>query len=142
MDAPLLITSEIKAKFAKMREVAESLPIDIKELMETIKVPALRAQHMRKMRLQTVEIPGPYAFYVTYSVEDGHPVGRCRHLSMSIDREGRVPSTAAVWMVAGDFGFTGELCTCEAIWVEDLSDGGKAVNLVQKMDHGTEPNAA
>ena len=80
--------------------------------------------------MNTVFLPVAYA--VTFSIEHGHPDGTMRHISMSVDREGRVPLPVTVYMVAEVLGFCGGIEAC-AIWLEDLHDGGKAVNLVQPL---------
>ena len=81
-------------------------------------------------------VPIPMAFVVTYSIEYNHPGGRtARHMSMSVMRDGRVPHPAGVWMVCEELGFHGSLREC-TVWLEDLSDGGSAVNVVQLLDAG------
>jgi hypothetical protein len=67
-----------------------------------------------------------------FSIETGHVVGACRHMSMSIVRVGRVPSQEAVWMVAEQLGFSGGLTACTA-WPEKVSDGVTAINVVQPL---------
>jgi hypothetical protein len=53
-------------------------------------------------------------------------------MSMSIVREGRVPHPDAVWLVAAELGFAGGLDACQT-WVEDLRDGGHAINVLQPL---------
>jgi hypothetical protein len=48
-------------------------------------------------------------------------------------RHKRIPHPIGVWMVAEDLGFSGGLEACQ-IWIEDLSDGGKAFNVVQSIN--------
>jgi hypothetical protein len=130
MSTPLLIGDEQRAELCALRERANAAPVDVRTLVERIATPAGREQHRDHMTAQTVAIP--MAYLVTFSVEIGHPIGTCRHLSMSVQREGRVPNEYAVWMVAEALGFVGglELCTC---WLEDLEGHGKAVNVVQPV---------
>jgi hypothetical protein len=87
------------------------------------------------MNAQTVVIPGPWQFFVVFTIETGHPAGTCRHMSLSIRRKDRVPSPAAVWMVAEELGFSGGLLACSA-WLERLSDGGIAINVAQPLAVG------
>lgn len=133
-DAPLIITPEVTAALHKLRALAATKPIDMAEAMRLLKTRRGVRLHKERMNAQTVAIPGPWPFFVTFSVENGHPVGTCRHMSMSILREGRVPHLDAVGMVAKVMGFAGDnpLETCH-VWIEDLSDGGKAVNVVQPI---------
>lgn len=128
---PLIIGDEQRAALAKLRELAAANPIDMPKLMERIKLPKPKAQHMAQMTAQTVGIPMDYM--VTFSIEHGHPAGTCRHMSMSVGKKGRVPNQHAVWMVAEELGFVGgiEACMC---WLEDLKGHGQAVNVVQPIN--------
>ena len=84
------------------------------------------------MTAQTIRIDGPWPFFVTFSIETGQPVGPCRHMSMSIRREDRVPHPDAVWLIAAELGFVGGLDSCQA-WPERLNDGGTAINVIQPI---------
>ena len=130
--APLIITPEVKADLHKLRDAAARRPVDVAALMRLIDTPRGKRMHMAQMTAQTVTIPGPFVFAVTFSIETGHPAGVCRHLSMSIDREDRVPSPQAVWMVATELGFAGGMEACR-VWPEQLEGHGIAVNLVQPL---------
>ncbi len=118
MEAPLLIDQAVQGKLKALRSFAEANPLDIKAIAQAMEDKESIAVHRDRMNRQTIKIPGPWAYYVTYSVETGHRIGTCRHMSMSVDREGRVPSPVAAWMVAADLGFHGMICSCEAIWFE------------------------
>jgi hypothetical protein len=132
VDAPLIITPEVLADLHKLRDVAARKPVSIPELMRVIKTPRGERMHRERMTAQTVLIPGPWEFFVTFSIETGHPSGTCRHMSMSIMRDKRVPHPAAIWMVAAELGFSGGLEACK-VWPEDLSDRGVAINLIQPL---------
>ena len=131
--APLVITAEITAALRALAELAEQHPVDMTKLARTIRTPHGEQKHRAQMTEQSLVIPGPWNFFVTFSIETGHPAGTCRHMSMSIMRLGRVPSPDGVWMVAEILGFRGRLSTC-VVWQEELRDGGVAVNLVQQRD--------
>lgn len=133
MDAPLIITAEVRTRLHKLRDLAASQPTDMQRVIQLLKKPGGKRRHLAQMNRQSLRIPGPWDFFVTFSLETGHPVGTCRHMSMSILRQGRVPSQAGVWMVAEELGFAGGLEACQ-IWLEDLSDGGKAINVVQPIN--------
>jgi hypothetical protein len=132
VDAPLIITPEVTARLHRLRDFAASRPVDMPPLMEAIKSPDGMRRHKKRMNAQTVRIDGPWPFFVTFSIETNHPGGTMRHMSMSIMREDRAPHPAGVWMVAEELGFSGGLDACQ-VWLEDLSDGGKAVNVVQPL---------
>lgn len=127
----LILTLETLEEFAVLRELAAERPVDARTLMERIAIQG-DAAHRAQMAAQTVRIPRPFPFWVTFSIEVGHPVGTCRHLSISVERARRGPHPAAVWTVAEYFGFTGSLDACRC-WLEPLSDGRVAVNVVQPV---------
>lgn len=113
---------------ARLRAQAEARPIDVSTLERAIATPEGKAHHRIRMTEQTVLIPA--AYMVTFSVETNHPHGTARHMSMSVQREGRLPIGHAVWMVAVELGFTGGLGECTT-WLEELQGHGQAVNVVQ-----------
>ena len=131
-NAPLLLSAEVYSAFEALRQKAARKPVDMPSLMRAIKTQQGERRHRKQMQAQTVPIPGPWPFFVTFSIETGHPAGTCRHMSMSVKRDGRVPHPAALWMVAEAFGFSGGLESC-TVWPEKLSDGGAAINLVQPV---------
>jgi hypothetical protein len=132
--APLIIGAAERLALLQLRQAAASAPVDIAALMAAMQTPDGKAAHRAHMTAQTVQIPGPWPFFVTLSIETGHPVGACRHMSMSILRKGRVPHPAAVWLVAEELGFSGGLDACR-VWLDDLSDehGGVAINVAQPL---------
>lgn len=132
MGTPLVIDEEVRSQIKACIELAQANPVDMPTLMERLKDPLKKEHHMAQMTRQTVKIP--FAYMVTFSVERGHGIGECRHMSMSVQREGRIPNPVGVWMIAKEFGFWGELNECEAIWEEDLQGHGKAINIVQRVN--------
>jgi hypothetical protein len=128
---PLVIGPAELAALAALRERAAEHPVDMPRLMRVIKRRRWKAAHMRQMTAQTVHIP--ICFLVSFSIEAGHPIGTCRHMSMSSAIPGRVPSPEAVWMVAEPLGFVGGLDACCAQWLETLKGHGQAVNIVQPV---------
>lgn len=133
--APLIITPEVREELHKLRDRADRNPVHMPEVARLLKTPRGKRLHMAFMTAQTIVIRGPWDFYVTFCRETGHPIGLCRHMSMSIMREGRLPHPDGVLMVAKELGFVGGLPACR-VWIEDLGDGGKAVNLVQPIIEG------
>lgn len=140
-DAPLIITSTVIAGLYRLRQFAAKHPIDMTVLMHAIKTPEGERLHRKQMNAQSIRIPGPWPFFVTFSIETNQPVGTCRHMSMSILREGRAPGLVGVWMVAEHLGFAGGLEACR-VWPEELSDrhGGTAINVVQPLSVGARGN--
>jgi hypothetical protein len=127
---PLFIGPDEHVALQKLHDLAIVRPVDMTNLTERLRHPTNKKRHMRQMTEQTVYLPEAYA--VTFSIETNHPGGRtARHMSMSVEREDRVPNQHAVWMVAEELGFTGTLQDC-VVWMEDLRQG-KAVNIVQLL---------
>lgn len=130
--APLILTQQVIDALHGLHATAVRTPVDMPTLLRTIKTPQGKRRHAAQMQLQTIEIPGPWRFMVTFSIETGHPAGICRHMSMSIARDGRVPHPAALWLIATHLGFTGGLEACQT-WPEPLQGHGVAINMVQPM---------
>ena len=127
----MVIDDEVRSQIKACVELAEANPVDMPSLMERIKDPVKKEHHMAQMNRQTVKIP--LAFLVTFSIEDGHPVGRCRHMSMSVQKKDRLPHPIGLWMIAKEFGFWGDIEQCDGLWKEDLLGHGTAINVVQRM---------
>jgi hypothetical protein len=132
--SPLIISQEVIAVLQRLRDLAPLHPVDMPTLLGVIETPDGKRQHMAQMSAQTIEIPGPWPFLVTFSIETGHPIGTCRHMSMSIARAGRIPNPIAVWMIAEHLGFIGGLEACQA-WPEELQGHGMAINIVQSIEN-------
>lgn len=130
MATPLLIGPTERAQLTALRELANDHPIDMLALLHALKLPKGKALHRQQMTRQTVTLP--LDFMVTMSIETGHPVGTCRHMSMSSPNRKRVPSPEAVWLVADLLGFTVGLWTCTH-WLEQLEGHGRAVNVLQPI---------
>jgi hypothetical protein len=125
----LFVGPDERKALAALRDLAVANPVEVRGLMKRIKTPDGKAAHMRQMGAQSLVLP--VAFIVTFSIETGHPVGVCRHMSISVPHAERVPHPAAAWMVAEALGFEGGLESC-TVWPEDLAQG-KAVNIVQPV---------
>lgn len=131
--APLLITPAIREGFGKLRDLAAENPIDMHAVLADLKTGAGQRRHSARMKRLTIAFPsGRWVWTVTFSIEHGHPVGPCRHLSVSIHRKGRVPHPEAMRLIAEDFGFVGGLEACQ-VWPEDSGDRETAINLVQPL---------
>lgn len=127
---PLLITEEVRADIRRVIALAETRPVDMTALVKQIATPDGKAEHRARMTEQTIDIP--LAFRVTFSIETNHPCGTCRHMSMSVQRDGRAPNPVGLWMVAEEYGFRGSLREC-TVWPEKLQGHGVAINVVQPI---------
>lgn len=131
MGTPLVIDEEVRSQIKACVELAEANPVDMPTLMKRIKTHQGKEHHRAQMTRQSVKIP--FAYKATFSIEHGHPCGTCRHMSMSVQREGRMPNEIGLWMIAKEFGFWGELKDCEAVYQEHLEGHGRAINIIQKV---------
>ncbi|MBB5408626.1 hypothetical protein HDG34_002563 [Paraburkholderia sp. HC6.4b] len=134
---PLFIGEHERTELQRIRLLANARPVDMRTLPDLLLTPEGKAAHRDRMTGQTIAIPA--AYLVTFSVETNQPHGTARHMSMSVQREGRLPNGYAAWLVAQELGFTGSLDECTT-WLEDLHGHGKAVNVVQYIT-GSEARA-
>jgi hypothetical protein len=144
MASALIMGPEQEAALAALRELATRHPVAMPELLRQLKTPRGKRLHMAQMTRQSIWIPT--AFLVTFSIETQHPAGTCRHMSVSSDVPGRLPSPEAVWMIAATLGFVGGLNLCK-FWIEELDRGQhtgqtEAVNLVQPLSIDREGGTA
>jgi len=130
MSTPLIIDATVRERIRQLCEDAQAHPVEMTELMTRLQTNDGQLSHREQMTRQTIQIP--LAFLVTFSIELGHPCGTCRHLSMSVQKSGRIPNTHALWLVASEFGFCGSLKEC-VVWPEQLLGHGYAINVVQQL---------
>lgn len=78
----------------------------------------------KRPRSEFVSLPIGYRCAISFEEQT---IGMCRHLSVSIDRPGALPSPEAFDMIAKEFG-------CEHVvaqpWIEEFAPGHDAVNVV------------
>lgn len=126
----LLIGPEERAKLNALAMLARSRPVNVITLKERLKNGQEKVRHMTQMTEQSIELPVGYS--VTYSVETGHPIGLCHHMSISVDDPEKMPNPHAIWMVAQELGFWGQIQDVDGLWREQLTQG-MAINLVQRV---------
>lgn len=142
MRVPFVFGPAERAALEALRQRAGLAPVDMARLMAGpgLKDPARKRRHLRQMTEQSVLLP--FGYLVTYSVELNHPSGAAaRHMSMSHPDPARAPNEFAVWTVCEALGFTGLTRLDQArtdlrnlvggVWLEDLDEGGTAVNVLQ-----------
>jgi hypothetical protein len=54
-------------------------------------------------------------------------------MSMSVQRDGRLPNPHALWLVAEQLGFVDSLESC-VVWPEKLKGHGQAINVLQPFN--------
>ncbi len=127
MATPLVMSREAVAAIRVVRGYAETRVFSMQDIFAAMQT-GYRIGDDPHFR---VEIP--MGFICCYSVEM-QEIGKCRHLSISVAREGRVVHPDAARLLAEEFGFRGGLNDYNLVWMEDLPDGRKAVNLLQLFD--------
>ena len=79
----------------------------------------------------TIKIP--QGFTATYTHEE-QPLGMTRHLSIAVDRPGRMPHPVAVGWLMREFGFRAAGLEVDgAAWLEDIGNDRQAINLVEHL---------
>jgi hypothetical protein len=81
----------------------------------------------------------PIGYRAAVSVEE-QPTGMYMHLSISVDRAGKMPSPQAVIAIAAAFGIKWPPVKDGAAWVEEFEPGQHAFNIIQPLGvqtHGT-----
>lgn len=129
--SPLILGQTQREDLVRLRHKAVSEPVDARAVIEQIKSADGIEAHFKRMQEFTISIPT--VFMVTFTIETGHPVGVCRHMSMSSNNRGRAPTPAAVWMVCQELGFTGGLEHC-MVRLEEIDGGDKAISVVQPLN--------
>jgi hypothetical protein len=122
MARALVIRDEEKRKIVALKELAAAKPV---VAAEVVKEDPERVRE--RNRAHTIDLP--FGFEVTFT-EEIQPVGRCLHISISVDAPNRSPHPAAVEMILEEFGMR-PLEESLSVWVEELSPG-VAVNVLQR----------
>lgn len=68
----------------------------------------------------------PRGYRAAFSIEE-QPVGLCLHLSISVDKKGKVPNEHAVKEIAAAYGIT----SFDRVWLEEFDPGHHAVNIIE-----------
>jgi hypothetical protein len=127
----LLIGETERAKIAELRAVAAANPFQVAGLMAAAREDVGAVRDM--MRMQSLRLP--VGFRVAFSHElqpNAPPPGLCAHISVSVDRPGALPDVHAVEMILDAFGMR-PLADSHGVWVEDISPGERAVNILQMI---------
>lgn len=126
----LIITEANKEKIAELIKYADENPFNMdymKRLMKGIESPAGDDENYVCYL--------DFAYRVVFTIEQ-HPVGWCRHLSISVAVEGKYPSVQAVIMIGNEFGVTCSYNETDdafivpqgGAWVEEETE---SINIVQ-----------
>lgn len=147
--AVLMISPEIQTAIKAAVEKARENPLPLKDVLKlqaTIdqsstvvtnekreKAVALLKDEIFSRRNVFVEIPVGFLAAISFEQQ---PDGLTRHLSVSVEREGKLPSPQAVKMIAEEFGFQFNRMLPGRLWIEEFEPGKRAVNLVELVREG------
>jgi hypothetical protein len=128
----MMIGETERAQIAELRAVAAASPLDVHAVIATSNRDEAGFRDM--MRMSSVSLP--HGFTVVYTQEiqpNAPPPGLCHHISIGVDRPGKLPSPHAVDMILEAFGMQ-PLMASHGVWVEEISPGEKAVNILQLVN--------
>ena len=121
---PLIIGEEQRAEIQRVRRHAEAHPFSRADLQRLIKT------SVRIGNDPNFTCTLPVGFRVTFTIEE-QPAGLCRHISVSVDTDGRWPSEAAVEMIMQEFGYRGGLKSALTVYPEEPQ---QAINVIELAD--------
>lgn len=131
--AALIISPQGRARIAELKAFAMSTPPQDPRAVMKLAARAL-GDFRDAQKTMTVYLPVGYAVTYTREIQPEAPGdGLCDHISVSIDRRGRMPSPEAVEVILQEFGMR-PIGESEAVWTEDIGPGEKAVNIVQLVN--------
>jgi hypothetical protein len=98
-----MIDTPQKRRLAELRSLAARHPVDGIALQNDIKTRLGRRRHKSHVTRQTIVLPD--GFVVSFTIDIGHPSGPCRHLTISMERIGGMPTPQFVATIAEELGF-------------------------------------
>jgi len=121
---PFIIDDSIRGALQKLVDYAEANPISMDYLLDQHngEEPPPGDDPNRYIDL-------PFGYRVVFTIEL-QPVGKVRHLSLSVDSPGRVPNTPVVEEVMKMLGFEKELHDCK-ISFEEFGPKRTAINVYE-----------
>lgn len=128
---PLVLTQDVRDAVAKLVQHAMANPLSLAALRSCMAGTRSPIGDDPEHRLEI-----PMGYRVVYSHELQPTMGRCRHLSVSVDAKNRGPGLEAVNEIAKMFGFKEGINSADHVWKEDLADDQMAVNLIQRVLKG------
>ncbi len=121
---PLLVDKDLTDQINSLVAYAEKNPITMDYLLDQKngeeKPPGDYAEYTRTL---------PFGYRVVFTIEL-QPAGKIRHLSMSVDEEGKLPNEFAVAEMMRLIGFQNELRKCK-VHIEDTGPKRQAINVLE-----------
>jgi hypothetical protein len=126
---PLIIDDEILAEAEAIVRYATAHPVTIRKVvrMASKSEPPVGDSKEHVLMVQV-------GYRCVFSIEE-QPVGKCRHLSVSVPEKGKAPNERAVLEVMKLFGFKATKFGPEVMaWLEDIAEDFKAVNVLERSN--------
>jgi hypothetical protein len=131
--AVLIIGAEERARIAEIVNYARAHPVTLDVvrhgIVDDTDVLKLEDRVPGIERPPSAHVAFPGGFHAAFSIEQ-QPAGFCSHLSISVERKGKMPSLEAVQMIAEEFGVP---FPPDKAWNEEFEPGQYAVNLLSLM---------
>ena len=121
---PFIIDEEIKSELAKLAEHAEKNPFSMDDLLDIKNGQGKPAGDYEEFTAIL-----PFGYKIVFSIEK-QVQGDVRHLSMSVDADGKLPNELVIGECMKMLGFYGELGDC-FIMLEDISPNRQAINILE-----------
>lgn len=121
---PFIIDEEVKSKLSKLAEHAYKNPFSMDDLLDLYNNQGKPAGDFDEF---TVVLP--FGYRIVFSIEKQVP-GDIRHLSMSVDADGKLPNDVVVRECMKMLGFENELENC-IVSLEDISPNRQAINVLE-----------
>lgn len=134
----LIMTVETQNRIKEAVERARAKPIPI-EVIQALALPPdidhvnlsdRSPESFNRPHSERVLIDNGYRAQISFECQ---PAGLVRHLSVSVDKPGMLPSVEAMQFIAEAFGFKGRIMhgDMDHVWTEEFDPGHRAVNIVQ-----------
>lgn len=125
----LVIDENVREQIQQVKDYAEANPFSMDDLLDTKNGELAAAGDLDGKHV--LEIPVGYR--VVFSMEQ-QPAGLCRHMSVSVDFPGKLPSVPSVIMLMKEFGFDHPLDDDfphhGKVWMEE-GGYGTAINVLE-----------
>jgi len=123
---PLIIDDLVRRCLEGLAEHAEENPLTMDDLLDTYNK---QKKPIGDDDMHVVELP--FGYRVVYSIEE-QPVGKVRHLSMSVNEDKKLPNMEAVKEIMKILGFRNDIQDCY-VKLEDYAPNRQAINVLEKL---------
>ena len=127
MVSAVIIDDEVRKRIKQVKEHAALCKFTLENMM---KVATGEAHPVGDDPDFCVHIPQYIKVVFSYD-EQPPPIGMCKHLSVSVALEGRIPNPVAIQMIMQEFGFKNSLERCITWKEEHGPNTATAINIIE-----------